>query len=278
MLDQHYNSTSAVIGKWTDIKTEGETLTAEPEFDTEDEAAAKIAGKVQRGYIKAASIGVTFDREKMKMAPDGVWELTACEMYEASIVAIPSNANALRLYAAETGELLSEDAVKLTLSALTNTTIPKNETMNKIVLSLTALTALCLTAQPEDSAILAAAIDKLATDYKAEKDAHTALKLQVANQAKAAAKTLCDEAVVAGKITAELHAQFLSIAESNLELATKVIGAMPGKTSLAAGTVVKGLATGIEVKTLEEFTKLSIEKQLAFKNENPDKYKALFAE
>ena len=54
VLDNHGNE--AVIGRWENIQIEGNLLTAEAVFDDKDENAKTIAGKVERGFIKGASI------------------------------------------------------------------------------------------------------------------------------------------------------------------------------------------------------------------------------
>lgn len=117
MLDEHQNSTASVIGRWKNITVTGHQLTAETDFDTNDIKSETIAGKVKRGFVKGASMGIVFDPKNMKLAKDGVYELTVCELYEASICAIPSNENALSLYAQD-GKRLDESQIKLQLSFL----------------------------------------------------------------------------------------------------------------------------------------------------------------
>jgi hypothetical protein len=227
----------------------------------------------------------------MQLQPDGSYLLTKCEILEASIVAVPSNANAVRLYAADSGQLMSEEQLKLCLglvggdtnqddgktnqgSANQSPNKSKN-TMSKIVLSAAALTALALTTT-EDDAQLAASIENLVR----QRDDLTA-KLQQAtdkllDQVKNQAKALVANAIAEGRLTADVQAEFETMAINNYELAAKVIGAMPAKKSLAA-QVTGTQGKPDEVKTIDDFEKLSFEKQMAFKNENPEGYKALFA-
>lgn len=279
MLDQHYNSTSAVLGRWTNIAVNDKgQLTADDEFDVADENAAKVKGKVDRGFIKGASMGVTFNREKMKQQPDGSWQLSECEIYEASIVAIPSNSAALRLYAADTGELLTEDQVKLELSALAITTPTKITTsnMDKIVLSAAVLVALGLQ-NADNINDVNAAIERLAASNKKLEGDYNALKLKIEADAKEAAKALLDNAQLEGRITAEERKDYEELSLTNPVLCSKMLAKIPAKTSLAAGVDNKGAGVPGEVKTLEDFQKLSLDKQLAFKNGNPTAYQALFA-
>lgn len=147
---------------------------------------------------------------------------------------------------------------------------------------LMALTAFGLK-NPESEADVNTAIEaldsahkKAVADLAVEKTARKELQTQLDAQKKTQAETLVQGAIDDGKITADLKASWLGVAESNYEMATKTIGAMPGKASLA-GKVNNSGAGASEVKTMDEFQKLPVEKQLAFKSENPEGYAALFA-
>lgn len=118
MLADHNNSVDGVIGKWVNLRFSGSKLLADPDFDLHKPAAREIAGQVYRGYLKGASMGVSFDKDYMQKASDGVAELSRCQKYESSICAIPSNSNAVRLYASSTGQLMSDAMVKLNLQGL----------------------------------------------------------------------------------------------------------------------------------------------------------------
>lgn len=80
-----------IIGRWENIRKENGQLFADAIFDIEDPTAKEIAGKVERGFLKSASIGIT--KANLK---DGI--VNGCELMEISIVDIGSNSNALRLY------------------------------------------------------------------------------------------------------------------------------------------------------------------------------------
>jgi len=110
MLYEH--NPAKVIGRWKDIRKEGNRLTAIPEFDTEDTEILSIAGKVERGFINGASIGIVVFNIQ---AIDGVDVVTKSELFEASIVAVPADAGAVRLYN-EQLECLSIDKLKLSIN------------------------------------------------------------------------------------------------------------------------------------------------------------------
>lgn len=81
-----------VIGKWVDLRVDGDKLIGTPVFDEDDEFATKIKRKVESGFIKSASIGV----DNMKISKDKA--VTSCTLLECSICDIPSNGNAFMLY------------------------------------------------------------------------------------------------------------------------------------------------------------------------------------
>lgn len=279
MLDGHNPSNLSVIGKWKDIQTESGTLSADTDFDTEDENANAIAGKVERGIIKGCSMGISFKRENLNY-DGGELILTECELLEASIVAIPSNANALRLYA--DGELLSETDVKeLCLNIAQNSNKNKFNPldMNRIQLSQLAFIALGF-AQTTTEATPEEINQAVLGLQKAKEDAEAKLKLSeekvkaFADKEKAskekAITEMVDLAVQKGQITADKKQTFIDLANKDFELAKSTLEAMPAKRNFGGGTQTP---TGTSaVTTMEEFQKLSISEQLAFKNANPEGY------
>lgn len=110
MLYEH--NIERVIGKWVDIERVNGKLLATPVFDTDDDEAAKIAGKVERGFLNGASIGIRI--LKLEVIDDE-YVATEWELLEVSIVSIPSDAGAVRLYN-EKRECLSFDAIKLSMN------------------------------------------------------------------------------------------------------------------------------------------------------------------
>jgi phage head maturation protease len=80
-----------VIGRWENLKKEGGKLYADAVFDTDDLFASEIAGKVERGFLKSASVGLG----NVSIKNDTV---VSCKLFEISIVDIGGNSNALRLY------------------------------------------------------------------------------------------------------------------------------------------------------------------------------------
>lgn len=289
LLNSHFNDPAGVVGRWTNIRIEDGKLLADPEFDTEDEAGKKLKGKVDRGFLKGASLGLLFNPEKMTLAPDGNFLLNEAEVMEASIVAVPSNSGAVRLYAS-TGDLLTEDQVKLSLSGLKDHKFSKHKKseikMKKVILSLAVLAALDLQKFNTQEGVEVDALDAAVLKLKADldqaqtkvKDLEAAAKKmsdQLAAQLQAKVKALIDGAITAGKLSAAEKDSWTELATNNYELAEKTLSAIPGKQSLA-GQVNNPAPGAAQVKTQEDFQKLSLEQQLAFRDTRPEEYHQLF--
>jgi HK97 family phage prohead protease len=120
MLDSHINQTGFVLGNWKNRKQDGFKLLGDSNFDTANDKAKEVSGQVDRGFIKACSMGlaISFDEDSWQKALDGVWELLKWELMEVSICAVPSNSNSLALYNSNTGKLIPENEFKLNLSAI----------------------------------------------------------------------------------------------------------------------------------------------------------------
>ena len=283
MLDQHWNSTQSVLGKWENIRVDNGLLLGEPLFDIEDENALKVSGKVDREFINSCSMGITFNREDLKIIGTEL-VMEKCELYECSIVAVPSNANSIRLYA-ENGEVLKDDEVKqlcLSLQPVNELDTPENNqleinssNMKKIILSVATLMALSFDKEtPEvDVEAVEGAVLKLSNENTSLKAKLLALETEKENAQTLAITEMVDLAITQGKIPATKKEDFVNLAKSNFELAKSTIDSIPAKKELAAE--VNNPAGSTEM-TKEAFQKLSLQEQLAFKADNAEEYKKMF--
>ena len=295
MLNGHWASNENVIGRWENFDFDGTTLSGLPVFDTEDEAAKKIAGKVERGFLKGCSMGLLFNREDMVLEPNGKWMLSKSELIEVSIVAIPANEMSLRLYVQKDGVLeLMEDAdIKLCLSALKTETNFENKNdqknMKKVMLSTLALVALGLEniANPSegvDANLVEQAIDglksKLSNSEVKLSAAEAALKAfkdaEIANLA-AEVKTFVDS-VVPSKYDETDRETVTKLATTDLAFAKKLAATLPAKSNLAGGVSNTETKKEGAVTTMEDFQKMDTVAQLAFKKDNPEAYNKIIAE
>lgn len=132
MLYRH--DSNDVIGRWENIRIEDGKLMADAVFDSEDELAKKIEGKVERGFIKGCSVGVVI--KDMALIGE-VYEATETELMEASIVAIPSDAGAVLLMD-ENRNPIDFQTVKLSFEQTLNSNKMEPENKNEQVAELEA--------------------------------------------------------------------------------------------------------------------------------------------
>lgn len=282
ILAQHVNSVWTVIGRWENIRIEGSRLMADPVFDTEDPEAQKIAGKVERGFIKGVSLGLAPDggaKFRFQKGMDGVSELIRSEALEASIVAIPSNRLAVKLYAAS-GSVLSEKEISLSLFSSGSNNNPPY--MNELKLSVQALLVLGLQSS-ENPLAVGAAVETLTANFKRlEEELQTGRQQNAALQAKltevtqSGAKAMIDEAIKAGKITADRRESMIAFAVADPVACAEVLAAMPARVTLSSLINNPGGNQPLEIKTEDDFQKLTLAQQLSWKAQNPESYLQLF--
>lgn len=223
------------IGKWADVKVEGTQLTAEAVFDEQDEFALKIKSKVDQGILSACSASlapVQFDSNAKLWLP-GQTEATLVKsnLREGSIVDIPGNATALKLFLGD-GLCLSDDS---TANA---------EILGKIILSLTpkilrrmnlVLSALNLGADATEAEAVAAIA-------RIQKDAD-----------KRTADTIISLAEQAGLVTAANKDKFVKLAAVAPDVALSFLDFSSLKP------VADGKETGAPKPTLVDAIKLAAE-------------------
>ncbi len=92
------------IGIWENIRKEDGKLLADPKFDENDKFAQLIKSKVENDLIRGCSSGInpvefSSDPKDLEKGQTRA-TITKCELYEASIVDLPSNKNTVRLFSA----------------------------------------------------------------------------------------------------------------------------------------------------------------------------------
>lgn len=291
MLNNHINSNENVIGNWSDSLKENGLLKLKPHFDEETNLGKDVAGKVDRGYLKGCSMGIIPNWDSVQKVGDRLI-MMECELAEGSIIPVPSNKGAIAIYSVD-GELMKEEDVKSLCLSVTQklTDVPENlnskTDMNKIILSVAALMALGFKDQSKEGLDVAdveakvLGLSKQVTDLTAE---NTGLKLaaETAKEAQEAAVKLAatqkvDLAITQGKIPADKKEAFVQLGITSPEVLETTLASIPAKQNLGAGVIVPGGTGAVEVKTMEEFQKLTLEGQMSFKADNPEAYKKLFS-
>lgn len=273
-LNNHSNHTKDVLGAWADVKTDGALLTATPDFDTEDADGKEVVRKVLSGKLKACSIGIIIEPEHVLALENGDIVVTKCELMEASIVAVPSNANAVVLYSQDGNPLTEQQTKQIVLAAQTAKPFEKPDNM-KIILSHLQL------AEGSTEAAVLEAIKGIEAKLTASKNEN--VKLQADYDALVKAETdrkaaelsaQIDAAVLDGRIDADAKATF---AELNYETATKLLATLKPRKSVE-GQMEKPAAAA------DKYAKLSFQelrkqnKLAALKAEFPDIYNEKFEE
>lgn len=284
MLDSHWNDTYSVLGNWKEIKTQEGSLTAEPVFDKEDERAREVSGKVERGFIKSCSMGVRFNPEDLEII-EGEMVLTRCELYEVSIVAVPSNANSVQLIDSETGQYLDEAEVQeLCLSADPRVERKKQNSnhteMNKVALQAATLAILGFGTQTTE--VEPSEIELKVKELNEQKEkAEEKLNDQLEQQEKAKLSAIegkVDSAIEKGQFSAGKRQELIDLGVANEGLLDSTLQMQPGKASLSEQVENKGeqKKEDTDVKTAEDFQKLGLQAKLTFKKEHPEQYRELF--
>ena len=132
-LNNHQNDTKSVLG--TNPQKDNGQLLLTPDFDTEDPEGKEVVRKVLAGKLKGCSMGIMFNPDDL-VNMDGVLVLTKCVLFEVSIVAVPSNANAIRLYKSEDEEYTEQEIKSLCLNLKTAKPFKENKTMKLLTAHL----------------------------------------------------------------------------------------------------------------------------------------------
>ena len=235
-----------VIGRWHNLRVDDGRLLADAEFDQDDELAAKVAGKVERGFIKSCSMGIRI--KDMQETADG-WIATKSELMEASVCSIPSDAGAVTLYDIDRRQL-TIDEVKLQFSINDKKLTKEEMEVNN---------------------------ENLAKDLAAKDNEIAALKAQLAEQKKKEIDSFLSAAVKEGKITEESKSEYALLAADNFDTVKKVIDgkkAEPEDKRVSLAAMVGKQASKYDGKTWDELDRAGM--LAALRAEVPEKYAELY--
>jgi HK97 family phage prohead protease len=237
-----------VIGRWLNLRVVHNRLIAEAEFDTDDELAKQVSKKVDKGFLKGASMGIII--REMRETADGM-VATHAELLEASIVSVPSDAGAVALYD-EAGEgMITLSDFKI--SRFQNLDTKKMSEQKQIELE--------------------AQVGDLLTQLAVAEQRSQELQTRLAAFEKARITSLIDRAVSDKKIGADERETYMALAEKDFESVEKIIAKMQ-----PVGRIAENLKAGV-VKTGQTWDELEkAGKLFALKNENPEEYARLYAE
>jgi HK97 family phage prohead protease len=212
-----------VLGKWNHVAVDGDKLVGEPEFDMDDAEAAKWANKVNKGYVNSASIAIQIlDLEIAEQEGMLCLVVNKSELKEVSLVSVPANANAVKLFD-KSGVEVTEESIELMLSDYKSN--KKQNNMSKLKLLALAL-SLADTATEDEviSAVNNLKKDKSDLEGKVKELSDKVQKMNEDNEAKQklAIKQLLDDAQKQGKFSADKRSVYEELCSKDFE-STKIV-------------------------------------------------------
>jgi hypothetical protein len=215
------------IGKWVNLRVEGDRLLAEPEFDMDDTFAAEIARKVEKGYISEASAGLMprqWSAEKnLMLKGQTLATLTKSRLREASITVVASNESAIALFSDDGQAINLNDPQALVQLTSTGkiTSIPTNMEDLKLV----AL-ALGLTDNADQRKVLASIQELKAKAGNLENEINL-LKEKEADARKVEIVNLLDAAVTDNRITAAQRPVYANLFAADFDNTKAALDSLP---------------------------------------------------
>jgi len=269
----HNHNIGELIGSWDNLRTDGSLLKAAAKFDSDDDLSKKIEGRVNRGFLKGASPGICIIDAELKTMPDGLFVpvVTKWELMEASVVSVPSNAGALKLYNKQGEAVENSDDIQLIINSKEELKISNQKLkMKEIVLTAQALTLLGLNADSDGSAISTAILALGARAEKAESE--------LSEQKKSVAVSIVDKAIREGRLSADRKDDFVKLAMADAAQAQSIIDAIPARQTL--GDRIKPgeksvMSAGREDWDYKKWFKEDAQGLRRLKAENPDAYEQL---
>lgn len=230
-LKDHSNRTKDVLGKWVDIEKANALMLGTPEFDTKDTEGLEVVRKVENDIILSCSMGIRFNPEDLKMIGNRL-TLTKCDLMEVSIVAVPSNANAIVLYNQDNKQLTAEEIQNLCLSAKTQNTKTNIDKMDKVIAHLqladNADQTAVLTAVKEIESNLSA----VTTERDNYKKKYDDLLAEQEAELQAEYDTEKGLALKDGRLDADAVKHFDTLSETNLSNALNLLKTLPKRKSV----------------------------------------------
>lgn len=208
------------IGRWENIRKENGQLLADAIIDMDDEKGKIIGNKIEKDFIRAASIGfkvLKVSEDPADMLPGQTRPtVTKCELVEVSVVDIPANKNALALYDQSGNRIELKDEAEFESAQLSlinhNPIQPSNIMKLKLTTALAALSAFFGKTLADGQTLEVEMTDAQLSDINGKLAKLSELEASVATE-KLAAKTANDSLVaLTATIDAALTANKVEVA------------------------------------------------------------------
>ena len=254
----NHNDWELPIGRWENIRIEGTQILADAVFDETDARAKEVAGKVERDFLRMASISAWVDEASedpaYRMPGQTGPTIVRWTAREASICPIGANHNALALYDRATGTRvdLNDRAQVIRLFAESPDTAISNDTYMTLKELLKLNDAAGEAAVTEAVEVIIRNRDELQTETVRLRDENKQLteRLESINKAKkeveqAEAVRLVDGAIREARINADGREAWLKDFEMDFAQASVRLASIPKRPSIAAQVTPAGTAANM---------------------------------
>lgn len=245
------------IGCWTNLRIDNNRLLADADFDRQDPIGCEVARKVEQGYLRGVSVGIYI---RNMISDEQGTVATETELLEASIVSVPSDAAAVRLYD-ENNMPTTFDKVRLSFNLN-----QQHNMKEKNFLTEATLTMLAISGEPSAEAV------ELAVKEKTERIAE--LEQMIAREQKQRVENLVNSAVSEKKITSAERDAYIALAEKDFDNVAKILASMRGATRVVDKLNLQGTASKYDGKTWDEIDRAGLLASL--KAEVPELYERLY--
>lgn len=247
----------SVIGRWENIRVEGGKLMADAVFDVDTEKGKDVAGRVERGFLRGCSMGLRITKF-VEYEDEDVAEMS--ELVEASICAIPSDSNAVRLYD-DNNKVITLEEMKLSFNNPNN----NQEPMKK---------------EPEQSENTDSRIVTLEAQVQQRDTEIAQLKATISEMKKESVESFLTAAVKDGKITEGEKEGFAKLATTDFDTVKSIIESKPAKASASLKSMELKHASsssedGREKWTYLEWMKKDPEGLKSMKANDPERFSEL---
>lgn len=254
------------IGKWYDIRVEGDRLLAKPEFDDDDELAVKIEGKVKKGYLNAASIWIdpitVSDDASLALPGQPGPTITKWGVLEASIVDIPNCRGALAIRnSAGNKVLLSGNGNDEGVLDYLNSFLKQDNIKDMDKKLLCAKLGLADTATDGDISQALLAMQQKANDLSSVQAENAQLKLAMATlkqeQLSTKITALVQGGIDSGRILAGDKEKYEKLAAADYETTAALINGLAAAPTIQGQLSAAAGASEVDKAELAELMKLS---------------------
>ena len=274
------------IGRWENIRIEGTQILAAALFDEKDDIAVKIAGKVEGGFLRTASMGAwppeeVSDAEELKLPGQTLPTVTRWTAREASIVTIGANHNALVLLDRQTGKPLDLTDASTVIRLMDRLNHSKNDSN----MDNTLKEILKLQDSAQDAEVIGAVKqlienhDRLDRENQELKEAAARAETERKEARRAEAVRLVDAAIADGRIHAAGKEAYLKLFDADFENTRATLDAIPRRQSVT-GRIREGerqQATALSDLAGKSWNELDKAGRLAeLKDKAPELYREKF--